>query len=76
MLAAFLRNQQHALLRFAQHDFVSVMPVSRWGTRSSSISIPTAPATHLAGRAGKACRAHILNAHDGAGFHRFEASFE
>ena len=43
LLAAALGDQQHALLRFAEHHFVGVMPVSRCGTRARSISMPTPP---------------------------------
>ena len=53
------------------------MPVSRWGTRSSSISSAhLAARAHFAGGAGQAGRAHVLNADDGAGLHGFEAGFE
>ena len=53
------------------------MPVSRWGTRSSSTSRPTPPRrTHLAGGAGEPGSAHVLNADDGAGLHGFKAGFE
>ena len=53
------------------------MPVSRCGTRSSSISSADAAArAHLAGRAGQPGGAHVLNADDGAGLHGFEAGFE
>ena len=36
----------------------------------------SAAAAHLAGGAGEAGRAHVLNAHDGAGLHGFEAGFQ
>ena len=53
------------------------MPVSRCGTRSSSISSANAAArAHLAGGAGQPGGAHVLNADDGAGLHGFEAGFE
>src|ERR1017187_9975863 len=42
-----------------------VMPVSRWGTRSSSISSPTPPRP-----------SHVLDADDRAGLHGFQAGFE
>ena len=44
LLAAFFGDEEHALLRFGEHDLVAeVMPVSRWGTRSSSIETPSSP---------------------------------
>ena len=53
------------------------MPVSRCGTRSSSISSPDIAArAHLAGGAGQSGGAHVLNADDRAGLHGFEAGFE
>ena len=53
------------------------MPVSRCGTRSSSISSPTfAARAHLAGRTRQPGRAHVLNADDRARLHGFQAGFE
>ena len=55
----------------------AVMPVSRCGTRSRSISMPVPPRlAHLAGRARQPRRAHVLNADNGAGLHGLEARFE
>ena len=78
LLAALLRDEQHALLRFGEHDLVGGHAGSRAaGTRSSSIETPSSPLrAHLAGGAGEAGGAHILNAEDGAGLHGFEAGFE
>ncbi len=53
------------------------MPVSRCGTQIElDIEAHAAARAHLAGGAGEAGRAHILNADDGAGLHGFKAGFE
>ena len=53
------------------------MPVSRCGTRVEiDLDAHAAARSHFAGRAGEAGGAHVLNADDGAGGHRFEARLE
>src|ERR1700722_6628755 len=77
VLAAFLRNQQHALLRFAEHDFVgSHAGFALRNAIEFNFDSNAAAGSHFAGRAGQAGRAHILDADDGAGLHGFETGFE
>ena len=77
LLAAFLGDQQHAFLRFAEHDFVCAHAgLALRDAIEFDFDADGAPRAHLAGRAGEASRAHILNADDGSGLHGFEASFE
>ena len=76
-LASFLRHQQHALLRFAQHDFIRTH--ARLALRDAikfNFDAHTSAPTHLAGRAGKSRRAHILNTDDGSCPHGLKASLE
>ena len=77
LFAALLRHQQHALLRLAQHDFVRRHAgfALRHAIEFDLDAGAAAPA-HLAGGAGQAGGAHVLNADDGAGLHGFEAGFE
>ena len=77
VLAAFLRDQQHALLRLAQHDLVGRHAgfALRHQIQLDLQAHAAAPA-HLAGRAGQPGRAHVLNADDRAGLHGFEAGFQ
>ena len=77
VLAAFLRDQQHALLRLAQHDLVGSHAgfALRHAVEFDLDAHAAAPA-HLAGRAGQPGGAHVLNADDRAGLHGFEAGFE
>ena len=77
LLAAFLRHQQHALLRFAQHDFVGRHAGFALGNEVKfDFGSYMAARAHFAGGAGQPGRAHVLNADDGAGLHGFEAGFE
>ena len=53
------------------------MPVSRWGTSWTSISMPTPPrAPHLACGAREARRSHVLDADERVGLRSLEAGFE
>ena len=53
------------------------MPVSRCGTTVElDIEADAAARAHLAGGAGEAGSAHVLNADDCAGLHGFEAGLE
>ena len=55
----------------------AVMPVSRCGTRSSSISSAhVAASAHFASGTGQTGSAHVLDADDGSGLHGFEASLK
>src|SRR5258708_18866056 len=77
VLAAFLGNQQHALLRFAQHDLVGAHAGFALGHAVEfNFDADAAASAHLAGRAGKSGRAHVLNADDRSGLHGFEASLQ
>ncbi len=77
VLAASFGHQQHALLRFAQHDFVRRHRGLALGHKIELNFQPhTAPPAHLAGRAGEPRRSHVLNADNRAGLHGFQAGFE
>src|SRR5262249_24426993 len=77
IFAALLRDQQHALLRFAQHEFVSGHSGFALGN-AIHFDFQTYPPTgsHFAGRTCKPGSAHILNANYGAGLHGFKARFK
>src|SRR6266404_9198280 len=75
--AALLRDQQHALLRLAEHDLVRSH--ASFALRDAvEFDFDTGAATraHLAGRAGQPGSAHVLYSNDGAGLHRFQAGFK
>ena len=75
--AALFGHEQHALLRFGEHDLVGRH--AGFALRHAveiDLDADSAAAAHLAGGAGEAGGAHVLNADDGAGLHRFEAGFE
>ena len=75
--AALLGHQQHAFLRFAQHDLVRGH--AGFALRHQvefDFQANAAPPAHLASGAGQPGRAHILNADDGAGLHGFQTGFE
>ena len=75
--AAALGDQQHALLRFAEHHFVGRH--AGFALRHAvelDLDAHAAARSHFAGGAGEAGGAHVLNADDGAGGHGFEARFE
>ncbi len=77
LFAAFLRHQQHALLRFAQHDLVRRHASFALGHAVKfDFSAHVAARAHFAGGAGQPGRAHVLNADDGTGLHGFQAGFE
>ena len=77
LFAAFLRHEQHALLRFAQHDFVgSHASFALRHQVEFDFDAHAAARAHLAGRAGQAGGAHVLNADDRAGLHGFKTGFE
>ena len=77
VFAAFFGDQQHALLAFGEHDLVGGH--AGFALRNEvefDVEADAAARAHLAGGAGEAGRAHVLNADDGAGLHGFEAGFE
>ena len=77
VFAALLGDQQHALLRLAQHDLVgSHAGVALRHQIEFDLQANAAAPAHLAGRAGQAGGAHVLDADDRAGLHGFEAGFE
>ena len=76
-LAAAFGDQQHALLRFAEHHFVRRH--AGFALRHASkidFDAHAAARGHFRARAGQPGRAHILNRDHRAGAHRFEARFE
>ncbi len=77
IFAAFLRHQQHALLRFAEHDLVrSHAGFALRHAVEFDFNAHAAASAHLASGARQSGRAHILNADNRAGLHGFEAGFE
>ena len=73
-LAALLDHEQHALLRFGEHDLVGHHAgLALRHERHVDVHARAAARAHLAGRAGQAGGAHVLNADDGAGLHHLEA---
>ncbi len=72
-----LHHQQHAFLRFGEHDLVGRHPsLALRHQLQIDLDAGTAPAAHLAGRAGQPGRAHVLNAHDGPGLHRLQTGLQ
>jgi len=77
VFAAFDGNQQHALLAFGEHDFISGH--AGFALRNEielDIEANATARAHLACGACEAGRTHVLNADDSAGLHGFKASFE
>ncbi len=77
VFAPFLRDQQHALLRLAQHDLVRSH--ARFALRNAiqfNLNAGAAARAHFARGACEAGRAHILNSDNGARLHGFKASLE
>ena len=75
--AALLRDQQHALLRLAEHDLVrSHAGFALRDAVEFDFDPGAAARAHLAGRAGQPGGAHVLYSNDRAGLHRFQAGFE
>src|SRR5208282_16923 len=76
-LAAFFRDEEHTLLRFAEHDFVrrhAGFALGHFG--EIDFDAGAAARGHFHRRAGEAGGAHVLNGDDYAGLHGFEAGFE
>src|SRR5208283_2008393 len=77
LLAAFLRHQQHSLLGFAQHNFISTHAgFALWHAIKFNFYADAAPPAHLAGRTGQSRRAHVLNPDDRSRPHRFQTSLQ
>ena len=77
MRAGFVGDEEHALLRFGEHDLVAGHAGFALGDAVEFDGEAEAAArAHLAGGAGEAGGAHVLNAEDGSGGHGFEAGFE
>ena len=75
--AALGGHQQHALLAFGEHDLIRRHAGFALGNAVElDFDAHAAAAAHLAGGAGETRGAHVLNAHDGAGLHGFQAGFE
>ncbi len=76
-LAAFVGHQQHALLRFGQHDLVRRHAgLALRHVLQIDLDASFRAAAHFAGGASEPGGAHVLNADDRAGLHRFQAGFE
>src|SRR5262249_37719584 len=74
---ALLGDQQHALLRFGQHDLIRRHAgFALRHVLQVDLDADAAAPAHLAGGASEPGRAHVLNAHDGAGLHGFETGFD
>ena len=77
VFAALFGDQQHALLALGEHDLVGGHAGFALGNEVElDVEAHAAARAHLAGGAGEAGRAHVLNADDGAGLHGFKAGFE
>ena len=77
LLAAFLSDEQHALLGFGQHDLVGGHTGLALGDEVElDAHAEFAARSHFAGGAGEAGGAHVLDAEDCSGLHGFEAGLE
>ena len=77
LLAALFGDEQHALLRLAEHDLVGGHARFALGdVLQVDLDAGAGAAAHLAGRTREAGGAHVLNADNGAGVHGFEAGFK
>src|SRR5437763_3325721 len=76
-LAALFRDQEHAFLRFAEHDFVrghARLTLRHFG--EVDLDAGSAARGHFRRGTGQARRAHVLNGHYRAGLHGFETCFQ
>ncbi len=74
VLAAALDDEQHALLRFGQHDLVGDHAGLALGdVHHVDRHAHAAARSHFGSRARESGRPHVLDAEDGAGLHDFEA---
>ena len=76
-LAAFFGDEQHPLLRFAEHDFVRRHAGFTLGN-FGKIDLDTGAAArgHFHGGAGESGGSHVLNRDNRAGLHGFETSLK
>ena len=73
-LAPGLRDEQHPLLRFREHDLVrGHAGLALRHERHLDVHTALAARTHLGGGAGQAGRAHVLDADQRVGLHDLEA---
>ena len=72
-----VRDQQHALLRLAEHDFVCRHAgFTLRNILQIQLHAGTGTRSHFATGAGQASGAHILNADNQAFLHRLETGFK
>src|SRR3981189_3626989 len=77
ILAPLLGHQQHALLGFAEHDFVgrhAGLALRNFG--KVDLDAGAAARSHFHGGTGEAGGAHVLNRYDRAGLHGLEAGLK
>src|SRR5580700_11380304 len=73
VLAAFFGDEEHALLGFAEHDFVGAHAGFALGNSGEiDFNAGAAAGGHFAGGAGEAGSPHVLDGDDSAGLHGFE----
>ena len=76
-LPASLDHQQHALLRFGEHDFVrGHAALALRHERHVDLDARAAARSHFGRRAGQTRRTHVLNADERVGLHHFQAGLE
>ena len=77
VFTAFLGDEQHALLGFAEHDLVGGHAGFALGdVVEFDLDANATASTHFTSGTGEAGSAHVLNAEDGAGLHGLETCFE
>ncbi len=77
LLLVLVRDQQHALLRFAEHDFVGRHRCLALRNRVEfQLNAGAAARAHFAARAGQPGGAHVLDADNQALLHGFKTGFE
>ena len=76
-LSALFGHKKHSFLTFGKHNFVRRHPGFTLRHQVEfDIETDTAARAHLAGRAGQAGGAHVLNPYNRTRLHGFEAGFE
>src|SRR5260370_787213 len=77
LFAAFLRDEKHAFLRFAEQDLVGVHAgLTLRNAVHLDLDADATTCAHLASRTSEACGSHVLNANNRARLHGFEAGLE
>ena len=77
LFVALLDHRQHAFLGFRKHDFVSIhIRFPQRHVVQVNDHATVALGTHFRGRAGNACRTHILNAHQNVPVNHFQGGFQ